>query len=516
MSLELITDILIATVPLMLVFATLFAFTTWLERKALARIQNRIGPNKVGIPCTRISLFGLGQPAADGIKMLFKEDIVPRGADRLFHLLAPILALIPAMLVLCFLPLEFPWTKSLLPVQAFLLDGAVIFFFAITGLNTLAVFMAGWASRNKYSLLGGMRAVAQMVSYEIPLVLSAVIVVMMVGSLNAAVIADAQTGFNWFVFSPWGFAAFVIFFIAALAETNRSPFDLPEAESEIIAGYFHRVQRLQVRAVFPRRIHRHVRHQRSGRDAVPRRRRRPRLGCRAVAVGRVVPRKNIRAHRRDDLAARHPPPPESRPVNGVCVEIYAATFHFEHPCGWLRMARTATRQHNHHSHHLGGLDRNFIWHRQRTESTEPRERAPAQIQVRRMNEQLAFWVLAAIAVLGALVAVRKRNLIHGVFALLVFFAGLSGLFLLLLAEFIAAVQVLVYIGAVGVLLLFAIMLTERVAGDDGQRMTSRGWFWGLVMAVAVFVVLLLPAIQQCHRRKPRSRLSHQWRSLAKS
>jgi NADH-quinone oxidoreductase subunit H len=234
---ELLIDILIATVPLMLIFATLFAFTTWLERKALARIQNRIGPNKVGIPCTRISLFGLGQPAADGIKMLFKEDIVPRGADRLFHLLAPILALIPAMLVLCFLPLDFPWVNED-SVKAYLLDGAVIFFFAITGLNTLAVFMAGWASRNKYSLLGGMRAVAQMVSYEIPLVLSAVIVVMMVGSLNAAEIAKAQTGWDWFVFSPWGFAAFVIFFIAALAETNRSPFDLPEAESEIIAGYF--------------------------------------------------------------------------------------------------------------------------------------------------------------------------------------------------------------------------------------------------------------------------------------
>ena len=230
-------DILIATVPLMVIFASLFAFTTWLERKALARIQNRIGPNKVGIPCTRISLFGLGQPAADGIKMLFKEDIVPRGADRLFHLLAPILALIPAMLVLCFLPLDFPWVNED-SVKAFMLDGAVIFFFAITGLNTLAVFMAGWASRNKYSLLGGMRAVAQMVSYEIPLVLSAVIVVMMVGSLNAAEIANAQAGWNWFVFSPWGFAAFVIFFIAALAETNRSPFDLPEAESEIIAGYF--------------------------------------------------------------------------------------------------------------------------------------------------------------------------------------------------------------------------------------------------------------------------------------
>ena len=242
MSLELIRDILVATVPLLVIFPTLFAFTTWLERKALARIQNRIGPNKVGVPLTRyggrFSLFGLGQPLADGIKMLFKENIVPRDADRLFHLLAPILALIPAMLVLCFLPLEFPWTESLLPVQAFLLDGAVIFFFAITGLNTLAIFMAGWASRNKYSLLGGMRAIAQMVSYEIPLVLSAVVVVMMVGSLNAVEIANAQAGWDWFVFTPWGLAAFVIFFIASLAETNRSPFDLPEAESEIIAGYF--------------------------------------------------------------------------------------------------------------------------------------------------------------------------------------------------------------------------------------------------------------------------------------
>ena len=113
-----------------------------------------------------------------------------------------------------------------------------------------------------------------------------------------------------------------------------------------------------------------------------------------------------------------------------------------------------------------------------------------------MSEQIAFWILSAIAVLGALVAVRKRNLIHGVFALMIFFAALSGLFLLLLAEFIAAAQILVYIGAVGILLLFAIMLTERVAGDDGRRMTSRGWFWGLVVTAAVFVVLLLPAIQQ--------------------
>jgi NADH-quinone oxidoreductase subunit H len=118
------------------------------------------------------------------------------------------------------------------------MDSAVIFFFAITGLGTLAVFMAGWASRNKYSLLGGMRAIAQMISYEIPLVLSAVVVVMMVGSLDATEIVKKQADWQWFVFTPWGLMAFIIFFIAALAETNRSPFDLPEAESEIIAGYF--------------------------------------------------------------------------------------------------------------------------------------------------------------------------------------------------------------------------------------------------------------------------------------
>ena len=136
------------------------------------------------------------------------------GAHRLFHLLAPILALIPAMLVLCFLPLDFSFVavwdesvaKDIKAVQGFALDGAVIFFFAITGINTLSVFMAGWASRNKYSLLGGMRAIAQMISYEIPLVLSAVVVVMMVGSLNAKEIADAQVGWNWFVFTPWGLA----------------------------------------------------------------------------------------------------------------------------------------------------------------------------------------------------------------------------------------------------------------------------------------------------------------------
>ena len=113
-----------------------------------------------------------------------------------------------------------------------------------------------------------------------------------------------------------------------------------------------------------------------------------------------------------------------------------------------------------------------------------------------MTQEITFWVLAVTAVLGALVAVQRRNLIHGVFALMIFFAAQAGLFLLLLAEFIAAVQIRVYIGAVGILLLFAIMLTERVTGDHARRITSRGWFWGVAVVIAVFAFLLLPAIQE--------------------
>ncbi len=239
-SLELVVHLLLCTLPLALSFMGAFAFTTWLERKGLARIQNRPGPNRVGI-------FGLLQPIADGIKMLIKEDIVPERSDKLFHFLAPIMLMIPAMIGVGFLPLGDG-------LHALPLDSAIIFFFAISSLNTIAVFMAGWSSRNKYSLLGGMRAVAQMISYEIPLVLSAVAVIMMAGSLNAQEIVASQqisawvgSGnilqeffgriLGWNVFKPWGFAGFIFFFIAALAEANRSPFDLPEADSEIIAGH---------------------------------------------------------------------------------------------------------------------------------------------------------------------------------------------------------------------------------------------------------------------------------------
>jgi NADH-quinone oxidoreductase subunit H len=222
---------------LMIAFATLFAVTTVLERKGLGRIQNRFGPNRVGIPLTDISLFGFGQPIADGLKTLTKEDIVPRAADKVVHFLAPLVLVVPAFLLYAVLPLG----RNMVLMD---IDAGVLFFFAVGAATELSVFMAGWSSRNKYSLLGAMRAIAQMISYEIPLILSALTAIMIVGSLSTTNIVAAQSGYyasgipHWFVFTPWGFAGFALFMIAATAESNRSPFDLPEGESEIIAGYY--------------------------------------------------------------------------------------------------------------------------------------------------------------------------------------------------------------------------------------------------------------------------------------
>jgi NADH-quinone oxidoreductase subunit H len=211
------------------VFPGLFALVTVIERKGLGRIQNRYGPNRVGP-------FGFLQFAADGVKALIKEDVVPRAADKLVHFLAPVVLLIPVLLTYAVLP----FGKNMVLADY---DAGLLFFLAVGGAVEVSVFMAGWSSHNKYSLLGAMRAIAQMLSYEIPLILSAVTVVMMVGSLNLSEIVKHQDHYtfglaHWHVFTPWGLAGFLLFLVASLAESNRTPFDLPEAESEIIAGYF--------------------------------------------------------------------------------------------------------------------------------------------------------------------------------------------------------------------------------------------------------------------------------------
>jgi len=219
------------------VFGLFFAFTTIAERKLLARVQNRLGPNRAGLPWFRkLKLWGITQPFADAIKAITKEDIVPAAADKALHFLAPVLIVAFSLLGFAVLP----FGRNLIPVE---LDAALLYFFAAGSATELAIFMAGWGSRNKYSLLSAMRALAQLISYELPLILSVVPVVMVCGTLSTKAIAVAQGGWtfgllpHWHVFTPWGFAAFIIFLIATLAESNRSPFDLPEAESELIAGH---------------------------------------------------------------------------------------------------------------------------------------------------------------------------------------------------------------------------------------------------------------------------------------
>ena len=224
-----VAGVVLCVVAIICVFPALFAITVLLERKGLGRMQNRYGPNRVGP-------YGIFQPVADGIKSLTKEDIVPLSADSVVHFIAPVFLVVVVFLGYAVLPMG----RNMTLVH---MDAALLFYFSIGASTELSVFMAGWSSRNKYSLLGAMRAVAQMISYEVPLLMSSVAVVMITGSLSLDKIVAAQNQYtwglpHWYIFTPWGFAGFVMFAIAATAETNRSPFDLPEGESELVAGYF--------------------------------------------------------------------------------------------------------------------------------------------------------------------------------------------------------------------------------------------------------------------------------------
>jgi NADH-quinone oxidoreductase subunit H len=220
--------VVLGVAAIVCLFPALFALTVLLERKGLGRMQNRIGPNRVGP-------FGILQPVADGLKSLTKEDIVPTRADGVVHFLAPLVLVTAVFMGFAVLPMG----RNMTLVK---MDASLLFYFAVGAPTELSIFMAGWSSRNKYSLLGAMRAVAQMISYEVPLLVSTVAVVMIAGSLSLDKIVEAQNHYtwglpHWYIFTPWGFAGFVLFAIAATAETNRSPFDLPEGESELVAGY---------------------------------------------------------------------------------------------------------------------------------------------------------------------------------------------------------------------------------------------------------------------------------------
>ena len=193
---------------------------TWLERKIIARIQDRIGPNRAGP-------FGLLQAFADMIKMFTKEDITPANADKLPYNMAPGLAVISSILVFAVIP----FVPGFFPAD---LNVGLLYIIAVGGLGVLAIVMAGWASNNKYALLGAFRVVAMLLTYEIPMVMILVVVTMVTGSMSMMQVVEAQSGMWFIVTLP---VAFLIFFFAGVAEVGRSPFDLIEAESEIIAGF---------------------------------------------------------------------------------------------------------------------------------------------------------------------------------------------------------------------------------------------------------------------------------------
>jgi NADH-quinone oxidoreductase subunit H len=229
------------------IFPLIVAYLVLAERKLAARFQDRIGPNRVGP-------LGLLQPIADAIKLVTKENIVPRGADRWVHLLAPVLLIVSAFLVLAVIPFGVTsverrmvpfgarelaegrkgWYPGLAAMDT---SSGLIYLVAASSLSVLGTFLAGWASRNKYAVLGAMRGAAQLVSYEIPQVLSLIPVILWSGGLSLVGIFNAQHDLGWFAASPPGLLGLLILTIASVAETNRAPFDIPEAESEIIAGY---------------------------------------------------------------------------------------------------------------------------------------------------------------------------------------------------------------------------------------------------------------------------------------
>lgn len=214
---------LLFSVAVLLGAMTIVAYLTWIERKVSARFQNRVGPYFVGRP------HGWLQPLADVAKLMIKEDLVPRDADRLLFNLAPILVIVPSLLGFAFLPLG----KDLAIVDH---PYSFLFFTAFASLTLFGFFAAGWASNNKYALLSAVRMVAMLASYEIPLLLSLLVPAVLSGSFRLVDVVEAQRGL-WFVANPFGLVAFLVFFIAALAEGNKAPLDLMEAESELIAAY---------------------------------------------------------------------------------------------------------------------------------------------------------------------------------------------------------------------------------------------------------------------------------------
>ncbi|MBI2840876.1 MAG: NADH-quinone oxidoreductase subunit NuoH [Acidobacteria bacterium] len=238
-------ELLIIAVKCLVVFTAALLgvpFMVWFERKVVAHMQMRLGPMYVGP-------HGVLQPFADAIKLMFKEDFLPPQANKVVYYLAPVLGMTTAVLAFSVIPFGpqtnlFGLLKEPIPLQVTDLNIGLLIIFSATAMGVYGIVLAGWSSNSKYPLLGALRSTAQMASYELSLGLSTVSILMLAGSLSLNEIVNAQAGLywgfipRWFVFqSPTGFAAFLLYFICGVAETNRAPFDLPEAETELVAGF---------------------------------------------------------------------------------------------------------------------------------------------------------------------------------------------------------------------------------------------------------------------------------------
>jgi NADH-quinone oxidoreductase subunit H len=224
-----ILEWLVKSVILLAILVTGFAYTTLLERRLLARIQVRVGPNRAGP-------FGFLQPAADGIKLIFKEELIPSSAFKTIFILAPIITVIPALVITAVVP----WGADIelfgrtISLGVANINVAILYILSVASISVYGIVLAGWSSNNKYAMLGGLRSSAQMLSYELALGLAFVGPILIAGSMSLNDIVEAQRGVWFIVFQP--LSAF-IFYVAMLAEVNRAPFDMPEAEQELTAGY---------------------------------------------------------------------------------------------------------------------------------------------------------------------------------------------------------------------------------------------------------------------------------------
>jgi NADH-quinone oxidoreductase subunit H len=235
MTVALLIEYIIKSVLILAAMTVGFAYMTYYLRRTLARMQTRIGPNRAGP-------FGLLQPVADGVKLIFKEEFSPIKADRLLFMLAPVITVIPALIITAVVP----WggVVSIFGYQIHLylanVNVAILYLSAIASISVYGIVLAGWSSNNKYAMMGGIRSTAQMISYELALGLSFVSVTLLAGSMSLVDIVQAQGAhgiLGWIVWNLSQPLGFILFIVASLAETNWSPFDLPEAEHELTAGY---------------------------------------------------------------------------------------------------------------------------------------------------------------------------------------------------------------------------------------------------------------------------------------